>query len=52
MALTDATKPSYYSSEFSPEAGFYVLNYQGPGTPWTKVVDTSRPGELLLLQFS
>jgi dipeptidyl aminopeptidase len=48
-ALTDTTKPSYYSTDFSPGAGFYVLNYQGPGTPWTKVVDTNRPGKFALL---
>jgi dipeptidyl aminopeptidase len=42
-ALTDITKPSYYSSKFSPEAGFYVLNYLGPTTPWTKVVDSDKP---------
>ncbi|KAF8159267.1 dipeptidyl aminopeptidase [Crassisporium funariophilum] len=40
-ALTDATKPSYYSAKFSPEAGFYVLSYQGPGTPWHKVVQVN-----------
>ena len=38
-ALTDTAKPGYYSARFSPEAGFYVLNYIGPGIPWTKVVD-------------
>ncbi|KAF8957141.1 dipeptidyl peptidase IV N-terminal region-domain-containing protein [Flammula alnicola] len=42
-ALTDAAKSSYYSSAFSPGAGFYVLSYLGPSTPWTKVVDTDRP---------
>ncbi|KDR80915.1 hypothetical protein GALMADRAFT_241446 [Galerina marginata CBS 339.88] len=41
-ALTDVTKPSYYSTKFSPEAGFYVLSYLGPSTPWTKVVDVDR----------
>ncbi|KAF9465555.1 dipeptidyl peptidase IV N-terminal region-domain-containing protein [Collybia nuda] len=36
--LTDRTKSSYYSSNFSPEAGFYVLHYQGPNVPWQKIV--------------
>ena len=38
-ALTDTAKPGYYSARFSPEAGFYVLNYFGPGIPWTRVID-------------
>ncbi|KAF8815432.1 hypothetical protein BYT27DRAFT_7194435 [Phlegmacium glaucopus] len=42
-ALTDVTKPSYYAAKFSPQAGFYVLNYQGPGTPWYKIVQTDNP---------
>lgn len=46
QALTDVSKPSYYATKFSPEAGFYVLNYLGPSTPWTKVVDSDRPGGL------
>lgn len=36
-ALTDIKKPSYYSSSFSPQAGFYLLSYRGPNTPWQKV---------------
>ncbi|KXN86209.1 putative dipeptidyl-aminopeptidase B [Leucoagaricus sp. SymC.cos] len=36
--LTDATKQAWHTSDFSPEAGFYVLSYQGPGVPWQKVV--------------
>ncbi|PPQ68381.1 hypothetical protein CVT25_007919 [Psilocybe cyanescens] len=42
QSLTDVTKPSYYATKFSPEAGFYVLSYLGPGTPWTKVVDADK----------
>ncbi|KAG6917095.1 hypothetical protein DXG01_003915 [Tephrocybe rancida] len=38
-ALTDATKPSFYSTSFSPGAGYYVLNYQGPTIPWQKIVE-------------
>ena len=38
-ALTDTSKPGYFSVKFSPEAGYYVLVYKGPSTPWTKVVN-------------
>jgi dipeptidyl aminopeptidase len=37
-ALTDVKKASYYSSSFSPQAGFYLLSYLGPSTPWQRVV--------------
>ncbi|KAG5652732.1 hypothetical protein H0H81_003931 [Sphagnurus paluster] len=36
--LTDVTKPAFFSSSFSPGAGFYVLNHQGPTIPWQKIV--------------
>jgi hypothetical protein len=51
QALTDVTKSSFYGSNFSPEAGFYVLNYQGPSTPWTKVLDTDKLGAFWELLF-
>ncbi|KAF9529024.1 dipeptidyl aminopeptidase [Crepidotus variabilis] len=47
-ALTDTTKPGYYAAKFSPEAGFYVLTYSGPNTPWTKVVTVDSSNELVL----
>ncbi|TRM58208.1 dipeptidyl peptidase IV N-terminal region-domain-containing protein [Schizophyllum amplum] len=31
-------KEAYYSTSFSPEAGFYLLSYRGPGVPYQKVV--------------
>ncbi|KAJ7849979.1 dipeptidyl aminopeptidase [Mycena olivaceomarginata] len=37
-ALTDASEGAYYSSDFSPQAGFYLLSYLGPGIPNQKVV--------------
>ncbi|KAF8075245.1 dipeptidyl aminopeptidase [Lyophyllum atratum] len=37
-ALTDVTKQAYYSTNFSPGAGFYVLDYQGPTIPWQKII--------------
>ena len=35
--------PSYYSSSFSPEAGFYVLSYYGPDIPWQRIIQPSSP---------
>ncbi|KAJ7746743.1 dipeptidyl aminopeptidase [Mycena maculata] len=37
-ALTDASEAAYYSADFSPQAGFYLLSYLGPGIPTQKVV--------------
>ncbi|KAG6889758.1 hypothetical protein C0995_014685 [Termitomyces sp. Mi166 len=37
-ALTDSTKPAFYSTSFSPGAGYYLLNYQGPTIPWQKII--------------
>ncbi|KAJ3759110.1 dipeptidyl aminopeptidase [Lentinula raphanica] len=33
----------YYAVHFSPEAGFYLLSYEGPNIPWQKVIQTSNP---------
>ncbi|KZS94787.1 hypothetical protein SISNIDRAFT_452914 [Sistotremastrum niveocremeum HHB9708] len=30
--------PSVYSARFSPGGGYYVLGYEGPGVPWSRVV--------------
>ncbi|KAG6885763.1 hypothetical protein C0993_010275 [Termitomyces sp. T159_Od127] len=38
IPLTDATKPAFYSTSFSPGAGYYLLSYQGPTIPWQKIV--------------
>ncbi|KAJ7460697.1 dipeptidyl aminopeptidase [Mycena latifolia] len=40
-ALTDTSEPAYYSSDFSPQAGFYLLSYMGPGIPSQKVVNAA-----------
>ncbi|KAF7303130.1 hypothetical protein MKEN_01276700 [Mycena kentingensis (nom. inval.)] len=39
-ALTDTSEPAHYSASFSPQAGFYLLSYNGPGIPNQKVVKT------------
>ncbi|KAG2359215.1 dipeptidyl peptidase IV N-terminal region-domain-containing protein [Suillus spraguei] len=39
ISLTDESIPSSYSASFSPEAGFYLLNYNGPAVPWQRIVD-------------
>lgn len=36
--------PAFYDSNFSPEAGFYLLSYQGPDIPWQKVIQTNNTG--------
>ncbi|KAF9233855.1 dipeptidyl aminopeptidase [Melanogaster broomeanus] len=41
--LTDETTASSYTADFSPGAGFYLLHYKGPNTPWQKVVDVEQP---------
>ncbi|KAJ6581126.1 dipeptidyl aminopeptidase [Mycena capillaripes] len=37
-ALTDTSELAYFSADFSPQAGFYLLSYLGPGIPNQKVV--------------
>ncbi|KAM0756671.1 hypothetical protein T439DRAFT_321362 [Meredithblackwellia eburnea MCA 4105] len=37
-ALTDVKKMGYHRVSFSPYGGFYVLNFEGPTTPWQKLV--------------
>ncbi|KAG1771459.1 dipeptidyl aminopeptidase [Suillus occidentalis] len=39
IPLTDESISSSYSVSFSPEAGFYLLNYNGPAVPWQRIVD-------------
>lgn len=44
-ALTDSSDPSFYTTKFSPEAGFYLLSYAGPNIPWQRVVQADNPSE-------
>lgn len=37
-ALTDTAMQGKYAASFSPEAGFYLLSYQGPSPPWQKII--------------
>ncbi|KAF7370927.1 hypothetical protein MSAN_00726600 [Mycena sanguinolenta] len=39
--LTDASEEAYYSADFSPQAGFYLLSYLGPSIPNQKVVQVA-----------
>ncbi|KDN43364.1 hypothetical protein RSAG8_06148, partial [Rhizoctonia solani AG-8 WAC10335] len=50
VALTDDSTLSWYSASFSPQGGYYVLNYDGPAVPWQKVVgvDTKKPVNYIL----
>ncbi|KAF7322541.1 hypothetical protein HMN09_00032600 [Mycena chlorophos] len=40
-ALTETNEPGYFSASFSPQAGFYLLSYRGPGIPTQKVVQVA-----------
>lgn len=44
--VTDISVPSYYSASFSPNAGFYLLSYEGPGVPYQKVIEAGDEGGL------
>ncbi|THH29289.1 hypothetical protein EUX98_g4902 [Antrodiella citrinella] len=39
-SLTDISTPSSYGADFSPQAGFYVLSYNGPSVPWQNILRT------------
>jgi len=42
LTQTEGTTVSaYYDTNFSPEAGFYLLSYAGPDIPWQKVIQTN-----------
>ncbi|KAG8884962.1 hypothetical protein FRB97_002790 [Tulasnella sp. 331] len=38
VALTDNTQSAWFTVDFSPQAGYYSLGYQGPNVPWQKVI--------------
>ncbi|KAI3616486.1 putative dipeptidyl aminopeptidase [Moniliophthora roreri] len=37
----EVIEQGYFSTDFSPQAGFHVLSYLGPGVPWQKVLSTN-----------
>lgn len=43
LTLDDTAPPSHYSAAFSPQAGFYLLSYEGPGIPWQKLININDP---------
>lgn len=45
QVMTDTTKPGYYMTSFSPEAGYYMLVNVGPDVPWQKLVKVGAQGE-------
>ncbi|VDC05083.1 unnamed protein product [Peniophora sp. CBMAI 1063] len=47
--LTDIAAPGYHSVSFSPEAGFYLLSYDGPNIPWQRVVKAGNESSSFLL---
>lgn len=38
VALTSTEEPGYFAVGFSPGAEYYALHYQGPGIPWSRLV--------------
>ncbi|KAG8722707.1 hypothetical protein FRC08_012586 [Ceratobasidium sp. 394] len=44
-ALTDESTLAWHSASFSPHGGYYVLNYDGPGVPWQRVVGVESKGK-------
>lgn len=38
-------KSGYYRANFSPGAGWYVLDYDGPGVPWQRLVKVGDPSQ-------
>ncbi|KAG8746072.1 hypothetical protein FRC10_006175 [Ceratobasidium sp. 414] len=44
-ALTDESTLAWYSASFSPHGGYYVLNYDGPGVPWQRLVGVETKGK-------
>ncbi|KAJ3851874.1 dipeptidyl aminopeptidase [Lentinula lateritia] len=41
LTKTQPDETAYYDTNFSPEAGFYLLSYEGPNIPWQKVIQTT-----------
>jgi dipeptidyl aminopeptidase B len=39
LTSNNTSPPSHYSAAFSPQAGFYLLSYEGPGIPWQKLIN-------------
>lgn len=43
--LTDVSSPGYYDISLSPQGGYYVLSFKGPGVPWQRVISARAPAE-------
>lgn len=48
VALTESTTVAYYSADFSPKSGFYLLSYEGPNIPYQQVVQIDNKGGCFL----
>jgi dipeptidyl aminopeptidase len=48
--VTDTKQEGFFSTSFSPYAGYYVLTYSGPGVPYQKVLSTSDPSFEYMLE--
>ncbi|KAF8515924.1 dipeptidyl aminopeptidase [Gautieria morchelliformis] len=38
LSWDDIPTPSHYDASFSPQAGFYLLSYEGPNIPWQRLI--------------
>jgi len=45
------TEVGVYSASFSPGFNYYLLNYEGPGVPWQKILSTSECMFFFLFYF-
>lgn len=50
VALTDTSKPGWYSASFDPKGAYYLLNYQGPSVPWVRVLGIDNAAFRLTLE--
>ena len=44
LSEAETDPEAYYSTSFSPRAGFYQLDYNGPAVPWQKIVKVGDEG--------
>ncbi|KAJ3797465.1 dipeptidyl aminopeptidase [Lentinula aff. detonsa] len=41
LTTAEPDEIAYYDTNFSPEAGFYLLSYEGPNIPWQEIIQTN-----------
>ncbi|ORY81906.1 dipeptidyl peptidase IV N-terminal region-domain-containing protein [Protomyces lactucae-debilis] len=48
--ITSTKNEGYFSTSFSPKAGYYLLTYSGPGVPYQKFLSTNDPSFEIVLE--